>query len=327
MVSISVCMVVKDEEENLERCLESVKDIADEIVIVDTGSGDRTKDIARRYTNNVFDFKWVNDFSRARNFSLSKAVGEWVFFLDADETVSERDIPAIKQLARNRHFDGFSFVIRNYTNNQGLVNFIPLKGDDYPESRGWKGYDRSRVVRMFRRRAGVFFEGEIHEVVEHSIRRKGGKIMEVDIPIHHFGERSGEKDRKYLEMSRKRVASAGNDPKALFSLGFALFRKGDFQAAESCYRKAVSLNNNYREAWFGLSEVLGRMGRLSEAVKVNRAIAKKWPSESAAYYNLGELFLALGRKHEAVEYYEKALELGSPLRDRIVKALNKLKRH
>lgn len=87
MASISVCMIVKNEEQVLERCLNSLVGIPDEIVIVDTGSTDKTKEIARRYTHKVFDFPWVEDFAAARNFSLSKAGCEYIYVADADEVL------------------------------------------------------------------------------------------------------------------------------------------------------------------------------------------------------------------------------------------------
>src|SRR5690625_4581747 len=78
---LSVCMIVKNEEKVLERCLESIHGIADEIVIVDTGSTDKTKEIATKYTDKLYDFKWINDFSKARNYAASKAIGEWIFVI------------------------------------------------------------------------------------------------------------------------------------------------------------------------------------------------------------------------------------------------------
>ncbi len=91
MVSISVCMIVKDEEAVLERCLECIRGIADEIIVVDTGSADKTKEIAARYTDRIYDFPWNNDFSAARNFSFSKAAGDYIYIADADEVIDEEN--------------------------------------------------------------------------------------------------------------------------------------------------------------------------------------------------------------------------------------------
>lgn len=92
MITVSACLIVKNEEKVLARCLDCVQRIADEIVIVDTGSTDRTKEIASRYTNLIYDFKWVDDFSAARNFSFSKASMDYLYVADADEIIEEEQI-------------------------------------------------------------------------------------------------------------------------------------------------------------------------------------------------------------------------------------------
>ena len=89
MATISVCLIVKNEETVLGRCLDCLKEIADEIVIVDTGSTDRTKEIAAAYTNQIYDFTWIRDFSAARNFAFSKAQMEYIYSADADEVLTE----------------------------------------------------------------------------------------------------------------------------------------------------------------------------------------------------------------------------------------------
>src|SRR5438132_13758737 len=89
----SLCMIVRNEEQNLAACLESVADLMDEIVVVDTGSNDRTGDVARRFGARVFDFPWVDSFAAARNESLRRATGDWIFWLDADERINAPDRP------------------------------------------------------------------------------------------------------------------------------------------------------------------------------------------------------------------------------------------
>jgi glycosyltransferase involved in cell wall biosynthesis len=91
MVTISACMIVKNEEKVLARCLESIKDLVEEIIIVDTGSTDATKDIAANYTDKIYDFAWINDFSAARNYSFSKASMDYIYAADADEVIDEEN--------------------------------------------------------------------------------------------------------------------------------------------------------------------------------------------------------------------------------------------
>lgn len=101
MISISLCMIVKNEEENLSRCLDSVSDLVDEIVIVDTGSTDRTKEIAAKYTSRIYDFEWIDDFAAARNFAFSKASMEYIYSCDADETLDEENRKKFRILKEN----------------------------------------------------------------------------------------------------------------------------------------------------------------------------------------------------------------------------------
>jgi glycosyltransferase involved in cell wall biosynthesis len=322
-------MIVKDEKDWLEGCVDGVKPIVDEIIIVDTGSSDGTSRIAERLGAKVFHYKWDGNFSNARNFAISKASGDWILSLDADERIAGQDLPKVRALAGNRHFDGISFLIRDYTNNEFLENFVALQpGDKYGSlASGFRGYKQGRLVRMFRK--GALFEREIHEVVEHSIRRRGGKVLETDIPIHHLGELRGAseaKEEKYRELSGLRVQSNPNDPKDNFDLGYFYFRKGDFEKAEYFYKRAIKLKPNYLEAHFGLGEAYASQGKYQEAVEVNRRILELSPENAAAYYNLGELYMGLGKYGLAKEMYEKALELNSPQRERILEILKKLKR-
>lgn len=96
MISISLCMIVKNEQEVLDRCLSSVKDLVDEIIIVDTGSTDSTKQIAKKYTKKIYNFKWIDDFSAARNFSFSKATKDYIMWLDADDVIFKKDRQNLK---------------------------------------------------------------------------------------------------------------------------------------------------------------------------------------------------------------------------------------
>ena len=100
MVSFSLCMIVKNEEAVLERCLKSLCDIMDEIIIVDTGSSDKTKEIAGKYTDKIFDYKWCNDFADARNFAASKASGDYIYTADADEYLDSQNREKLIQLKK-----------------------------------------------------------------------------------------------------------------------------------------------------------------------------------------------------------------------------------
>ena len=156
MITISLCMIVKNEESVLSRCLESVKDIVDEIIIIDTGSTDKTKEIAYHYTEKVYDFKWADDFSLARNYSFSKATKDYQMWLDADDIITEENKEKILKLKEdldpnvdivtfkyNTHFDKYNNPIltstrgrlfkreKNYLWNDPIHEYIVLKGNIY----------------------------------------------------------------------------------------------------------------------------------------------------------------------------------------------------
>ena len=100
MASISLCMIVRNEEKVLGRCLSCVRGFADEIIIVDTGSTDRTKEIAFSFTDKVYDFKWKDDFAAARNFAFSKGTGDYLFWLDADDVIRQEEWRKLMDLKR-----------------------------------------------------------------------------------------------------------------------------------------------------------------------------------------------------------------------------------
>lgn len=166
MISISLCMIVKNEEMVLERCLSSIADIMDEIIIVDTGSNDRTKEIARKYTDNVFDFAWTGDFSEARNFSFSKASMEYIYCADADEVLDEENRKRFLLLkeALLPEID----IVQMFYLNQLSFNTI-------------YNYDKEYRPKLYKRVRTFHFEGAIHEAV-----RLEPVIYDSDIEILHL---------------------------------------------------------------------------------------------------------------------------------------------
>lgn len=157
-------MIVKNEEEVLDACLASVGNICDEIIIVDTGSTDQTKEIANKYTSNIYDFKWIDDFSAARNFAFSKASMEYIFWLDADDVLYEADQYKLKHLkeALERIVDSVSMI------------YI-LEFDEYGEPAFY--FRRNRLVK---RTNNFLWRGAVHEYLE-----VGGNILQSDISIVH----------------------------------------------------------------------------------------------------------------------------------------------
>ena len=123
-MSLSACLIVKNESKHLEKCLSCLKDNVDEIIVVDTGSSDSTKEIAAKFTSKIFDFAWKDDFSEARSFSISKASSDWIFVIDADEIISNNDIENIKEIISKNEYDAIAVKQLNYTNRADEFNFV-----------------------------------------------------------------------------------------------------------------------------------------------------------------------------------------------------------
>lgn len=183
-MNISVCMIVKNEEDVLGRILSQAKKFADEIIIVDTGSTDNTKKIAQNYTERVFDFKWCDDFARARNFSFSKATYEYIMWLDADDHIDDIDIQKILDLKKDKaQYDIYMCKYAVAFDNQSNPTFE---------------YYRERIVKNSPR---YRWRGFVHECIGLS-----GKISYTDIVIKHKKIKPTPKGRN-LDIYEKHIAN------------------------------------------------------------------------------------------------------------------------
>lgn len=183
MISISVCMIVKNEEIVIERCLNCIKDIADEIIIVDTGSTDSTKEIAKKYTDKIFDFKWIDNFAAARNFSFSKASKDYVMWLDADDIINEKNIEAFKLLKKEL---------------APSVDLVMMKYDVAFDSKDNPTFTYYRE-RLLKRSNNYKWVGEIHEVIT-----PFGNVIHSDISISHKKITTNEPQRN-LKIFRRMI--------------------------------------------------------------------------------------------------------------------------
>lgn len=168
MPNITLSMIVKNEEQYLPGCLESVKDVVDEIVIIDTGSTDKTLEIAKEFNAKIYHFKWIKDFSAARNFALSKSTGNWILYLDADERIEKKSIKEIQRLTNNNKKLGINCIINNLDDNKSAPTLM-------------------KYVRLFRNSKNISFVGKAHEQIEASLIQQGCKIIDSTIEITHLG--------------------------------------------------------------------------------------------------------------------------------------------
>ncbi len=196
---LSLCMVVKDEEKNLKRFLNLVISFIDELVIVDTGSRDNTKNIAKNFNAKIYDFKWDDDFSKARNFSISKATMPWILVLDPDEEIEKKDLVKIRSLIgkANKNVLGYRLIQKTIYNGK----VVSVRG----------------ICRLFRRNEKIRFTYPIHETVREQIRELGGRIGKTGITIEHYPRISKEKQEYYLRllMEKKKLFPNSNVDKEI----------------------------------------------------------------------------------------------------------------
>ena len=164
MITLSLCMIVRDEEDVLGRCLDSVKDAVDEIIIIDTGSEDRTKETALKYTQNVYDFPWRDDFSAARNFALEHGTMDYLMWMDADDVLPAESRRKLIRLKETLGVD-VDMVM------------MPYAAAFEPSGKTAFSYYRERIVKN---RRGFRFFGRVHEVIPPS-----GRICYEEIPVEH----------------------------------------------------------------------------------------------------------------------------------------------
>ena len=149
-ITISLCMIVKNEEKVLARCLDSVADLMDEIVIVDTGSTDRTKEIAARYTDQIYDFVWIDDFSAARNFAFSKAHMDYIYSADADEVLDEENRARYRLLKENL---------------MPQIEIVQMKYGNQLQYGTVYNFDEEYRPKLFKRQREFVWQEPIHETI------------------------------------------------------------------------------------------------------------------------------------------------------------------
>lgn len=256
MKSLTLSMIVKNEEKYLKECLESVKNVVDEIVIVDTGSADATVEIAKSYGAAVYNFEWVNDFSAARNFALSKSSGDWILYLDADERLDANSIQEIKQLTGVKQKIGYYCTILSIDQENGRDNYI-------------------RYVRLFANYPGIRFYGKVHEQIEQSLLNEGLALIQSKVLIKHVGYNVS-LEEKQLKAKRNLFLlleeyEAGKSAYHAFQLGLTYSVLRDNENAAKYFLAAAEtgkLDRQYRaQCYISLALIAQKNHKILEAEK------------------------------------------------------------
>jgi len=355
-------MIVKNEQRWLEDCLNSVKELVDEMIIVDTGSRDNTIEIARRFGAKVFDHPWSGDFSEARNHSLGYATGDWILVLDADERIAQGDAKRIRHLMEASRVDGFLLAQRSYLWNARVVSSIP-NPQDYDEAREYTHCLEVWVLRLFRNRPEIRFRGRVHELVEHAFLEQHFPFEKASPVIHHFGKVGETEDleRKrtlYLELGRQKALEEPDSAPPHYEMGVQLIElerfaesipylerayaldpinygisllllakahhaAGQMGKAAEVYEQCLKLNRDDPRVLFEVANFNRDIGRLKTARKLFMDVLKQDPKHVLATYNLGGVYLKLGEEQTSFELFKKAARL-NPHNEAIFEQMGKL---
>ncbi|MGG1397250.1 glycosyltransferase family 2 protein [Bacillus salipaludis] len=295
MITISLCMIVKNEEEVLDQCLKSVSDLCDEIIIVDTGSMDKTKEIAKKYTDKIFNFKWGDDFSAARNFAFSLAKMDYLLWLDADDILLEEDQKKFKDLKMNLD-SNVDAVSMKY-----IINF-----DEYGNPSFF--YRRHRLVK---RNNHFKWVGPVHEYLEVS-----GRIFSSDIAVVH---RKGDKRAtnhstgRNLTIYEKRIKN-GEDfsPRDLFYYANELkdhkqFKKAIIYYTEFLDTKKGWIEDNIRACLY-MAESYAMLGEKDKEMEsLLKTLAYDIPRPESCC-RIGDHFKLKKDFHTAIFWYKMAIQ-------------------
>lgn len=308
--TLSLCMIVKNEEAYIAQCLLSVVPIVDEMIIVDTGSTDRTKDIAKAFGAEVYDFQWTHNFAEARNFSLTKAHGDWILVLDADERISSVDHKALTELIKKKKMVGYSFTTRNYTNNINTEGWVPNDGK-YEREEVADGWFPSKKVRLFPRDPRILFENHVHELVEPSLRRAGIEIKKCDILIHHYGrlnkERDTLKEEMYYELGKAKLQEKGEDIQALSELAVTAGTVGKYEEAIELWQRVISIKPDFVKAYVNLCYIYLQINRFEEALAISKKAIELAPEQKETLLNYASSEVYAGDIKKAISTLELLL--------------------
>lgn len=298
--SISLCMIAKNEEQFIGDCLASVHGLVDEIIVVDTGSTDRTVEIAESFGAKVYHYPWTGDFAAARNESLSHATSDWILVLDADETLPAEGHAELKKALRNKDNVGYALAIEN------------LMGDAGNE------VQTALIFRLFQNRPDVRFEGIIHEQAMLSAQRTGMPIYNLTTRIIHRGylnqyvtERN--KYQRNLDILLRQVEEEPDHPYAYFNLGQTYKLMERYAESEQSYKKCLRLLDEKQEshttpywlaAFFSLADLYRMVGQPEEGLKIAEKGLKQYPDSADLLYTYGLILLVLERYEAAIKAFQ-----------------------
>ena len=305
-------MITKNEEKYLEQCLDSVKEIADEIIIVDTGSTDSTKDIAKKFDAKIFEFKWTDNFSAARNESLKHATKEWILVMDADEIIEKKDLDKIKNIINNpRDFAGFSLEQKSYIKNyfEGALE----NNSDFKLINEYPFYISNFLVRLFKNNLGLEFRHRVHELVEDSIEEKNLKYKKIDVALHHFGSLKNENliseiTGQYSKLIIQDLKENPENARYNYQAARMFLGQNDFSNALKYFEKTAKIDSNYKLVFSEIAKIYLQMNDRNRAIEYFRKSVNRNPENPSPANNLAVVYMSMGKFEHAKKILEEQLK-------------------
>jgi len=296
---VSLCMIVKDEEENLPACLGSVADLVDEIIVVDTGSSDGTCEIAERLGAKVLHFPWVDSFAAARNESLRHATGEWIFWMDADDRLDEANRVRIRLLFASLRDENAAYVMKCLC---------------LPDA-ATKSATEVDHLRLFRNDARLRWRFRVHEQILPALRGLQAEVRWSDAVIHHTGYQDaalrGRKLERDLRLLRLEEADDPDNPFVLFNLGSIYQEQKRTAEALALFRRSLQLSDPsdsiVRKLYTLVAQCHNQLDQPQEALAACRAGKQHYPDDIELLFQEGIALRSLGDLPGARASWERVL--------------------
>lgn len=287
--TVSIALIARNEEACIDKCLNSFKEIADEIILVDTGSTDRTKEIARKYTDKIYDFKWIDDFSAARNYSFDKCTKDFIFWVDADDQIFPEDIAKFKAL----DLSDKEIIICNYE----------YAHDEFGAS--ICTVPRERVVR---KSLNLQWMEPIHEFLP-----LNGKMFISDVSTHHF-KKAGSSERN-LAILERIVEKPECISRNFFYYGRECIDAGRTEIGVKYLNKYIDMNDGFWEDVYAAHFKLAELYMGSDETKFKYHLFKSLEIEerrAEPYYLMGNYWESKQQWLRAAQWYECCLAVKRP---------------
>ncbi|MCI0463213.1 MAG: glycosyltransferase, partial [Gemmataceae bacterium] len=300
MARVSLCLIAKNAEASLPACLASTADLVDEIILVDTGSTDRTKEVAASFHAHIVDFVWIESFSAARNKCLEQARGAWIFYLDADEYLDEANRQKLRVLLRSLGEE-----------NLGYVMTVRSRGAQH---KGW-AVDVARMC-LFRNRLEHRWKYRVHEQIVPALRATGASLCWTDIVLQHTGYDDATLARSKLERNlhllRRDLDEHAENPFILLNVGLTYLELGQATEAEPflhrSQERAAPTFNMLPLLFATQVRCLKQLGRREEALAVCAAGRTRFPADAPLYFEEGLLRWQQGDRAGAERCFRQLLE-------------------